>query len=665
MVSIKKNTQTINNKNTMSTVKTNKKQTKPTYSSFWLDNFFDSDYISVFDTDAGNTREAAKKIRLFRLIEHQRVISNFVRIFTQRNDITVKFNHTNSKDSYTNGKHVVLSAKISSDTFDSAVGLALHEAAHILYTDFTVLNDKFENTLPIKYNDHLDYIFRLFNIIEDLFVNTKIYEVAPGYRGYCKAFIDEYYTKDSHKSAFLRAEASKLYNSVTWDAYTFHLFNALYANRNVSILPDFNKILDLIDVKNISRLTTTEARLELAEEVGELIIKNISDYTLDTDSPLTDVEEFIESYHAAMQNLQDLPEQPRRKIETWLNDVLDTLAGKTKKKPVTIKESKLIDQLVESQSELSIVAEADNTTHTDGYRCVGGIPVIVVNNVTYDSIECGAMADYGLIETSKNYYRDEFEKHVANGIINGKALAKKIQIRNEERITQTTRLKNGKIDRRLLSELSFDNVEIFKRLEIKSFKPVHIHVSVDQSGSMSHNDRLKKSMELAACLASASLLIRNLHVTVSIRSTTNEDLPYICYIFDSKKHTMNDIFDIFSSVMCYNETPESLCFEAIHAKIQQDAKQNESYFINICDGLPTASFRNYESYTGYKARHHCREQMEKIERQGTKFLVYFIGDSNSYGGNSISSCYPNHVTYLNSPSDLQKIADSLKSSLIY
>jgi hypothetical protein len=59
---------------------------------------------------------------------------------------------------------------------------------------------------------------------------------------------------------------------------------------------------------------------------------------------------------------------------------------------------------------------------------------------------------------------------VQEGILLGKQLGKKLQLRNEERSLKSTRLNAGKIDRRLISELGFQNASVFHRIVTDRYK---------------------------------------------------------------------------------------------------------------------------------------------------------------------------------------------------
>ena len=110
------------------------------YSSFWLDS-------SIFEDESNEMTSVEKKSNdLMKLMAYKRSIRNFVNIVTGQN-IPVTFDGR-GEDSYTDGKEVVISAKLDDKEFDPVVGLALHEGSHIALTDFETLNKMKWGHLP-------------------------------------------------------------------------------------------------------------------------------------------------------------------------------------------------------------------------------------------------------------------------------------------------------------------------------------------------------------------------------------------------------------------------------------------------------------------------------------------------------------------------------------
>ena len=122
------------------------------HSNYWLnDDLFDIDnpVLGVDDDEDDDIvkKEGTDLSRLMRLAAIRRGIGNFVQILTNKN---IPVNFSNGNDSYTDGDTVVISADTDHKKFDPMVGLALHEASHILLSDFAFL--KAMNNIR---NDHV------------------------------------------------------------------------------------------------------------------------------------------------------------------------------------------------------------------------------------------------------------------------------------------------------------------------------------------------------------------------------------------------------------------------------------------------------------------------------------------------------------------------------
>jgi len=100
------------------------------HSRYWLDS-------DIFDYEETAEEEATDLGRILRLAAARRATANFVNILTSRNDINVRF--SSGRDSSTNGTDIIIAADDNPDHFDSMVGLALHEASHVLLTNFAFL----------------------------------------------------------------------------------------------------------------------------------------------------------------------------------------------------------------------------------------------------------------------------------------------------------------------------------------------------------------------------------------------------------------------------------------------------------------------------------------------------------------------------------------------
>ena len=238
-------------------------------SSFWLNDDFDVE----FKSEAG--------IDYTKLAAAQRAIGNFVNIVTGK-QIPVVFQSNDS--SYTDGETVTIGTKLDSKNFDPAVGLALHEGSHIAHTNFDLF--KHTNGGPTSYlantqfaqrcNDMIkmqlwDAEYRvikdLLNWIEDRRIDYKIYTTAPGYRMYYEAMYNKYFNDKVIDKALIAGEKCQ----ETMDDYMFHIINLTNTNRQLTSLKHLRVIWDIIDLKNIERLKTTDDALTIACKVFTII----------------------------------------------------------------------------------------------------------------------------------------------------------------------------------------------------------------------------------------------------------------------------------------------------------------------------------------------------------------------------------------------------------
>jgi hypothetical protein len=90
-------------------------------------------WVNLDDFDKKNPEQLAKI---------QLGISNFVQILTGKN-IPVEF-ASQDETSQTDGETVIIGANIKETTINPTVGIALHEASHIVMTDFKWLNKGFD-----------------------------------------------------------------------------------------------------------------------------------------------------------------------------------------------------------------------------------------------------------------------------------------------------------------------------------------------------------------------------------------------------------------------------------------------------------------------------------------------------------------------------------------
>ena len=80
---------------------------------------------------------------------------------------------------------------------------------------------------------------------------------------------------------------------------------------------------------------------------------------------------------------------------------------------------------------------------------------------------------------------------VEEGLRLGTVLGRKLKVRSEEKSTKYTRKNGGKIDKRLISELGFENSNVFEQTFVDRYNKAYLHISIDASSSMSGNKWIK------------------------------------------------------------------------------------------------------------------------------------------------------------------------------
>lgn len=656
-------------------------------SDYWLKGSLFDRKKSYFE-DSDN----ADKYDYFALAQYKRAITNFVHILTGSPDI--KVNYTERGDSYTDGKEITLSASMKEKDFDSNVGLALHEASHIIYSDFNMLKshirdvEHYQNNLSTKQKEILSRQYiggspkktvkTILNIVEDLYIDAMTYASAPGYRGYYQSLYHKFFGDDKIVDGFY----SKDYSKPILENYLFHLCNIRNPNRNLKALPGLEDIWNKLDLSNIRRLTNPKDRIELTWDILDVISKyalvddNDNDDNGDGDGKSTDdFGDDGDSNYAPndqqdseedVSQLEPLNKSTADKVRKIFDKQIEVINGESKKTKLTKQAKDNVDAIssVDVQTHQS-AKDCPNSYH--GYR---GVKTLVIRDVNDKFIDSSLANAFGI----RSWPFNSMEKEVERFINLGKVLAKNLKIRNEERSLTTTRQKSGALDKRLLHEIGHKNYEVFKRINLNQYRESYIHISIDTSGSMS--SELPECIKFATMFAVAAKLIKNIHVVVSVRTTTygsgimqestgrrggGDGTPFIMYIFDSKKDNIAKIRKLFPRISTIGTTPEGLTFEAAMRDIKKSSANTDAFFINLCDGQPYFSTSNM-SYSGDYAKQHSKRQTDRMMQSGINVLTYYIGSLGGY--NDLKQTYPVNCFHLNNASEVTKIVRVLNGNLL-
>ena len=647
------------------------KKTTKQNSHFWMndDDTNVDDFLGI-DTDVKKGKD------LVALAGYKRAIGNFVKIVSG-NDVSVKYN--NRDESYTDGKTVTISSKVNGKSFDSTVGLALHEGSHVLLTDFNLLpkleeyieierrrvganpnsiysniNKKYDMGSHMRAKSYVKgHIKNLLNIVEDRRIDNFVYNSAPGYRGYYEALYDKYFNSKIVDKG-LKSDA---YTGMNWESYMFRICNITNPNRRLDIM-NFRKIWNILDLKNIDRLKSSQDALDVAFQIFDFVETQLPKpspeddpyneneapsnecngegegdiSSEDVDQMIKDIEDGKvvvddgskadgEEAKSSKGKMPDLTPRQMQQLAKAIQKQKDFLNEDVKKKKLSKKDQRSMKAMEESGIELEEVKYKQASYY--GKAIDRKQNVYVIKNVTQTLIDSNQFPE---MFDNYHYSMDRQKEAIKSGLVLGKMLGKKLKVRAEQRDTKFNRLRTGKIDNRMLASCGYGNESIFEKIESFAYNPGMLHISIDNSGSM-NGSRLRQAMKTTMAIAKACSMIENMDVVVSFRSADNvggarEYLPVIGIIYDSRKDHLSKLVKIMPQVRACGTTPEGLCFAAIMNELVKASKGKDAYFVNMCDGMPW-----FANYGGEEALNHTKQQVKKMRKEGIKVISYFIGSS--------------------------------------
>ena len=638
-------------------------------SSFWMDDF---------DTDF--KRESG--VDYTKLAATQRAIGNFVNIVTGK-QIPVVFQ--SSDNSYTDGERVVIGTKLDGENFDSAVGLALHEGSHIALTNFSIFKNPgggYAGTLsqtqlaervmlrgldPDLQMTEEDFavIKDLLNWIEDRRIDFHIYTTAPGYRMYYEAMYDKYFNDKIIDKALKMNEKTE----ETLDDYLFHIINFTNPNRNLAALERLRDIWNLIDLKNIDRLKSTRDALDIAIDAYVIINKAAKDGEQQQQTQIAaagdgspesgdgdgdggvdvgaeasaeasaEVGEEASNGTPTSASQSQLSEREQKQLEKAIEHQRKFVNGTIKKSgKLTKAQASTVNAIREAGTETVQVAtgagDSDIVSTIVIKKFTPGIVAAMPGLFTpYASDYLNGTKDYAEDVLRSSYrIRDiqNMDQAISRGIVLGKQLGKKLQLRNAERSLKSTRLETGKIDRRLISQLGYNNANVFHRIVTDRFKNYFIHISIDASGSMC-GTKFRNALTSAVAVAQAASMTTGIRVQISLRGTHTFDnsgeRAVTIYAYDSAKDKMNKIRTMFRYLDVFGCTPEGIAFKSIEKYIKTDAKGDECIFVNYSDGEPTNVKGTGYYYNGVEF---TRRVVNGFRELGINVVSYFIKDGYMY-----------------------------------
>ena len=252
---------------------------------------------------------------------------------------------------------------------------------------------------------------------------------------------------------------------------------------------------------------------------------------------------------------------------------------------------------------------------------------------------------------------------IMNGIVLGKQLGRKLQLRNADRNLKTTRLETGKIDRRLIAQLGYNNANVFHRIITDRFKNYFIHISIDASGSMSGH-KFENAIASAVAVAQAASMTTGIRIQISLRGTNSlngrGEKAVTIYAYDSALDKMSKIRTMFKYLDTFGCTPEGIAFKSIEKDIKADAKGDECIFVNYSDGAPTDISGCGYYYDGVA---YTRRVITGFREIGINIISYFITEGNGYGAASFKTMYGPDASFIK-PTNMNEVSKTLNSKFL-
>ena len=544
---------------------------------------------------------------------------------------------------------------------------------------------KLANSKGLTNADATRLVKNMLNYVEDRRIDNYVITTSPGYKGYYLSMYDKYFHSPTVDKGLKSTDEMR---EQTLDSYLFRVINFTNVNTDLDALPGLRELWNKLDLRKISRLDTTGKAYKVAYDMTKIILNNLD--TVNGDDKFSEIKkklnqglqeaqdndkddmvnefaadrikQYIDKFANSMsyedllnaveleagylgdngkleKQIKDMKQslfsglsdsqksELRKKIERVLEKQKKFLEGKITKRKLSKKDIKQVEAISESGTSYKDVLQDKKykDMRENRWNTTGKSQVIVVKNLTKALVDSGVFSN--LLADEDYWSGGDKQNIVLEGLRLGKMLGKKLQIRGEQRLLKNTRLNYGRIDKRLIAELGFDNENVFHNIDIEKYPDGFLHISLDASGSM-HGSSFNNSLTCAVAIIQAVDMIPNFDVVFSLRGTSsrytgNTDVPIILYAYDSRVDKISKVRKLFRYLICGSTTPEGLCYEAIMKDMIYSTDKVDSYFLNFSDGMPMYSSGDIY-YNGEEARIHTRDMVNKMRKMGIKILSYYI-----------------------------------------
>lgn len=476
-----------------------------------------------------------------------------------------------SSDSFSTDKRIHVSTKILDETelelgekLDIFCGLTIHEACHLLYTDFNCFDNRFK-ILRDSYSDSPSRLFlikNIFNVIEDERVEELLCEEKPGLGNFLEKtkywFFDKTF-KDNKDSSELSI-----------------------------ILTTFLKLVRYPKSIDISIL---EKYKELFDKIKKLIVPLPNSTNLSIDAAI-EIEKLLTQY---------LPDTKENSIINSLNKKIDTLCAE------------LYDSDDDTYKILSKYLSKEITNTSDGIvvslELEGYLEKGSKKNVYFEKIKIGDKNQYDLHFNNISKYISSVRSKI---VLNQK---------NIEFISKG--FNSGELDTNKLAEAYQGISHIYQRKQKIKTNKISVCILVDESGSMGCFDRQKQGRYYYA--VDSAILLNEVFsgipdINLFIYGHTADDrCEELTEIRVYKEPGVNNKYSL-GNISPRKENRDGVAILEVANRVRKFTEDEILYFI-ISDGIPAAV-----NYYGESACIDTKNSIEKVSKMGFIPIGICIGE---------------------------------------
>jgi hypothetical protein len=596
-------------------------------------------------------------------------------------DDSIRVAFSSGQQSYTDGqKIVVISASNDPEKFDSMVGLALHEASHVLYTqplfDMMVeMKNVPEAFMTPKIIEGMEkhnlstrqfqsHFHLMLNFLEDRKIDVLSYQKLGGYRPYYEANYEELFYSDFINKAL----AHPMFRQPFFKCYEMHILNMFSDKADPDALPGLRKIWDIVDLPNILRyhndpkwnswrnamnphkfgqyysslpkiVSDAQRMLEVIYEHADMSGNpNMDEMGEGFKDPYkTDVDERADLPNYDMpdgddedgegQEMEELSPEEVKEILDKIRDQVKFTNGDTNKETIDENQENTMEDLEAADAELREAGQSINGSTKAKSIVYKKLDEQVLHSPGYP-FRHDAYGMFGGKKSESSLQPNRIsQRAVEDGIKMGQQLAHRIRFMNDETSMKFSRQNHGRLDKRLIHQLGYADTNVFAVEHLIQAKPVLVDISIDSSGSMM-GTKWERALTFAVAMAYVAEKTRKVNVRISLRTGWHDVQVGIMY--DSRTDKFQKVKKLFPFLGPTGGTPEGLAFESIMKELLDEVKSVRRYFVNLSDGMPQFSFSdqkgNHVSYHGNEAAEHTALQVKELRSRGVKILSYYITD---------------------------------------